>query len=143
MANREGMLRSLKDYDWTTHDLSKISREERMQIDEATIEFLRTKTKQELYGAALERGMVLGPVNTVRDIVESPQLASREYFVEVQHPELGDRIVYPGAPTKLSEVPWRISRRAPLIGEHNEEIYGQELGLTKKEMGMLKAAKVI
>lgn len=143
MANQEGMALNLKGYDWRTHDASQISQEERDKIEEAIIEFLRTKTKKELYDAALEKGLVLAPLNTVKDIVESPQLAAREYFVEVQHPELGDVITYPGAPIKLSEVPWRISRRAPLIGEHNEEIYEKELGLTKEKLSRLKATGVI
>lgn len=143
MANQEGMAEKLKDYDWSTHDASRISQEERSQIEESIIAFLGTKTKQELYDAALEKGIVLAPLNTIKDIVESPQLAAREYFIEVQHPALGDTITYPGAPVKLSEVPWRISRRAPFIGEHNEEIYEKELGLTKEELGRLKAAKVI
>jgi len=143
MANSEGMAEYLKDYDWTTHDMSNTSQEERSQIEEAVIAFLRTKTKEELYDAALEKGMVLGSLSTIKDIMGSPQLAVREYFVEVQHPELGDTIIYPGAPVKLSEVPWRISRRPPLIGEHNEEIYEKELGFTKEELSRLKAAKVI
>ncbi|HUV53394.1 MAG TPA: CoA transferase [Dehalococcoidia bacterium] len=133
MANSEGMALQLKDYDWATHDASQISQEERDTIENAIIAFLRTKTKQELYHAALEKGMVLAPLNTIKDVVESPQLAARQYFVEVEHPELDDIITYPGAPVKLSEVPWQISRRAPLIGEHNKEIYEGELNLTGKE----------
>jgi len=143
MANKEGMAENLRGYNWATHDASQISQEERSQIEEAVIAFLRTKTKQELYEAALEEEIVLAPLNTVKEIMESPQLAAREYFVEVQHPELGDTITYPGAPVKLSEVPWRINRRAPLIGEHNEGIYEKELGLTKEELSRLKVAKAI
>jgi len=143
MANKEGMAENLRGYDWSTHDASQISQEERNKIEEAIIAFLRTKTKQELYQAALEKGIVLAPLNTIKDIVESPQLAAREYFVEVQHPELGDAIAYPGAPVKLSDVPWRMSRRAPLIGEHNGEIYQGELGLTKEELARLKTAQVV
>ncbi|HUV53398.1 MAG TPA: CoA transferase [Dehalococcoidia bacterium] len=143
MANSEGMSENLRGYDWTTHDASQISQQERSQIEEALIPFLRTKTKEELYNAALEKGIVLAPLNTVKDVVESPQLAARQYFVEVEHPELGDTITYPGAPVKLSEVPWKISHRPPLIGEHNEEIYERELGFTKEELTRLKEANAI
>ena len=83
------------------------------------------------------------PVNTPRDLVENQQLAIRNYFLPVEHPELGTTITYPGAPYKLSEAPWQIWNRAPLIGEHNEEIYIGELGMTGEKLDTLKQAKVI
>jgi crotonobetainyl-CoA:carnitine CoA-transferase CaiB-like acyl-CoA transferase len=61
----------------------------------------------------------------------------------VEHPELGTKIRYPGPFAKLSETPIQITRRAPLIGEHNEEIYVKELGMSHKEMQTLKKAEVI
>jgi crotonobetainyl-CoA:carnitine CoA-transferase CaiB-like acyl-CoA transferase len=65
------------------------------------------------------------------------------YFVEVEHAELGDILTYPGAPYHLSETPWRIRRRAPLIGEDNEEVYGKELGFSKTEILDLKQKGII
>jgi crotonobetainyl-CoA:carnitine CoA-transferase CaiB-like acyl-CoA transferase len=105
--------------------------------------FFMTHTKAELYEGSLPRRIILNPVNTVKDLRESPQLKARDYFVQVEHPELGDTLTYPGAPYKLSETPWRIWRRPPLIGEHNEEIYEKELGLSKEEFILFKQAKVI
>jgi crotonobetainyl-CoA:carnitine CoA-transferase CaiB-like acyl-CoA transferase len=61
----------------------------------------------------------------------------------VEHPELGDTLQYPGAPAKMKETPWKIYRRAPLIGEHNEEVYEKELGLSKEDLAVLKANGVI
>src|SRR5947208_14032902 len=49
------------------------------------------------------------------------------FFTEVEHPELGRRFIYPGGAAIYNGSPWRISRRAPLIGEHNEEIFCAEL----------------
>ena len=63
--------------------------------------------------------------------------------MELEHPELGTTITYPGAFTKASEAPPKLSRRAPLIGEHNREIYEKELGLSKEEIVILKEARVI
>jgi len=63
--------------------------------------------------------------------------------VEVEHPELGETITYVGSPYKMTVAPWRISRRAPLIGEHNREIYEGELGLSPKHTRLLKEAGVI
>ena len=87
--------------------------------------------------------MLIAPYQTTKDISECPHLAGREYYTDVQHPELGDKITYPGAWAKISDVPWRISRRAPLIGEHNEEIYEKELGITMENLILLKSRAII
>jgi crotonobetainyl-CoA:carnitine CoA-transferase CaiB-like acyl-CoA transferase len=100
-------------------------------------------TKQELLDGAFKRHFGWGPVNSPKDLVESPQLNAREFFVKVEHPELQDTLTYPGPPLKLSETPWRIWRRPPLIGEHNQEIYEKELGLSREELIFLRQAKVI
>jgi formyl-CoA transferase len=61
----------------------------------------------------------------------------------LEHPELGSTIVYPGPSLKLSETPLSLRRRAPLIGEHNEEIYLGELGLSVERLEALKQIGVI
>jgi len=86
---------------------------------------------------------MLYPVATTVDMLENVQLAAREFWVEVEHPELGTTITYPGAFGHCSETPPRISRRAPLIGEHNLEIYQDELGISREKLTILKQAGVI
>jgi crotonobetainyl-CoA:carnitine CoA-transferase CaiB-like acyl-CoA transferase len=76
-------------------------------------------------------------------MAEYEQLRFREYWEEVEHPELETSVKYPGAFAKISEAPCAIKRRAPLIGEHNEEIYIKELGFSTEELIVLKQAKVI
>jgi crotonobetainyl-CoA:carnitine CoA-transferase CaiB-like acyl-CoA transferase len=105
--------------------------------------FLAPKTKQEIYAEAQRRRLPLAPVNTPRDLVESPQLRARGFFVDVEHPELGATIRYPGAPYALSETPWRLRQRPPLLGEHNEAIYVQELGLSHADLTALHAGGII
>jgi crotonobetainyl-CoA:carnitine CoA-transferase CaiB-like acyl-CoA transferase len=73
----------------------------------------------------------------------SVQLAARGFWTEVEHPELGTTITYPGTFAHTSEAPPGISRRAPLIGEHNQEVYAGELGISREELLTLKQAKVI
>jgi crotonobetainyl-CoA:carnitine CoA-transferase CaiB-like acyl-CoA transferase len=58
------------------------------------------------------------------------------------HPELQDTITYPGGCIRSSEAPQRQWQRAPLVGEHNAEVFGA-LGLSKEEIVMLKQAGVI
>ena len=112
-------------------------------IEEVWEAFLMTHTREELLTGAQKRGVRLMPVNEANDIVEDIGLNARGYFVDVEHPELGASLKYPGPPYRLSETPWRISRRAPLMGEHNIEIYEKELGLSKGQVAALKAANII
>ena len=76
-------------------------------------------------------------------MVNSSQLESRNFWVKLEHPELNDTIMYPGSISGMELAPPRLYRRAPLIGEHNEDIYAKELGLSKKETALLKQASVI
>ena len=72
----------------------------------------------------------------------SPHLAAREFFVEVEHPDAG-RWPYPGAPYRFAATPWRIRRRAPRLGEHNDEVYGEWLGRSGGELDTLRRTGVI
>jgi benzylsuccinate CoA-transferase BbsE subunit len=104
--------------------------------------FVRRHTKQELYEEGQRRRIIVFPVNEPADFFQNPQLAARDYFVRVEHPELGAAITYPGAPFKMHASPWRIHRRAPLVGEHNREVYA-ELGIDADRLADLIAAGVI
>lgn len=133
----------LKGIDWITFEWHTVKQE---VLDEITADFSRffmTRTKAELFEEAAKRGIMLYPIFTPKDMLEFGQLADRKYWVEVNHPELATNITYPGSFVKATEVPPKIYRRAPLIGEHNEEIYIGELGLTKKDILTLKQMKVI
>jgi crotonobetainyl-CoA:carnitine CoA-transferase CaiB-like acyl-CoA transferase len=74
---------------------------------------------------------MLYPVLTPKDILKFSQLESRGYWEEVHHPELGCSITYPGFFLKHRRR-WLETSPCTLIGEHNEEIYTKELGLSKK-----------
>ncbi len=142
-ANKEGMCLELKDFNWSQLDMSKKTQETADWIDNQVTEFIKTKTKAELMEGAVQRGIMVAPCNTIEDLVNSPHLSERGYWEAVEHPELGQSITYPGAPIKVPDAPWRISRRTPLIGEHNQEVFVGELGLSLEQMGILKANGVI
>ncbi|MBI2328216.1 MAG: CoA transferase [Chloroflexi bacterium] len=131
----------LKGIDWETLDLSTMPQDEMARLVEPTHKFFMAHTRAELWEGALKRRIRLYPVATTEDILENAQLAAREYWAEVKHPELGTTITYPGAFVKASETPPRISRRAPLIGEHNQEIYEKELGNSRQTKGYLANLK--
>ena len=112
-------------------------------FEEAVGKFFLTHTVAEIYQRALETGMVLYPVADCKDLAENPQLRARGFWQEVEHPELDTTITYPGAWVKMSEGACGIRRRAPLIGEHNQEVYEGELGLSREELSSLKQAGII
>lgn len=105
--------------------------------------FTRTKTKAELLAAALERDLLIAPVATTREVVESTQLAARGYWRDVVHPELARTVRYPGPFAKLGATPIQYRRRPPTVGEHNVEVYSGELGLDGDTLARLSAAGII
>ena len=133
----------IQEFDWQRPDFAQISQEEMDKIEEPTAKFFLIKTKAELLEGAVKHEVMLYPVCTVADILENPQLIDRNFWVKVEHPELGTKITYPGAFGRFSETSTMISRRAPHIGEHNEEIYEKELGITKDKLILLKQSGVI
>jgi crotonobetainyl-CoA:carnitine CoA-transferase CaiB-like acyl-CoA transferase len=70
----------------------------------------------------------VGPVNSVEDVFSDPHFAAREMLVEVEHPGAPEPVTIAGAPIKLTETPSGVRRRAPLLGEHTDEIL-EEVGL--------------
>lgn len=111
-------------------------------IDEVLRRFAKSKTKMEMYEGGQNRRLLIGIVSTPEDIAKNPQLQHRRWLTPVEHLELGNTILYPGPPYRLTETPWAIRRRPPQVGEHNEEVLS-ELGVTAQEMHDLRAAGVI
>ncbi len=123
--------------------LQPLSSEERAYIEETIELFCKKHPKAWLVAGAQERGAGWAPVYSPREIVENEQLAARDYFVTVHHEDLGESFVYPGAPWKLAETPWMQRGRAPHIGEHNEQVYGELLGLEPAELKRLRMRMVV
>ncbi len=84
--------------------------------------FTRSHTKAELYRGTLERRVLIVPLSDAADLANSRQLAAREFWTELEHPELGRRIRYPGPFVRLERTPIRYRRRAPRLDEHRAEL---------------------
>jgi crotonobetainyl-CoA:carnitine CoA-transferase CaiB-like acyl-CoA transferase len=85
---------------------------------------------------------MLYPVYGAKEIREDPQLMARGFWSSVDHPELGGVTLFPGSPFVFSGERQNI-HRAPLLGEHNEDIYCAELGISGEDLVTLKKAGVI
>ena len=112
-------------------------------INELVARFVPTITQQEAFQGAQELGFPWGAIRTPDDLVDDGHLGDRKFWVQVEHPELGTTFTYPGGAAIYGHTPWRISRRAPLIGEHNQEILGAELGLTPQTLALLTENGVV
>src|SRR5262249_28697577 len=99
-------------------------------------------TKQGLYLEAQSRHLAITPMNTPADFVESEQTKGRGYFLETEHPVVG-KYRQAGPLHQYSAMPARVRRPAPLVGQHNEEIFVGELGLSHADLATLRANGVI
>ncbi len=112
---------------------------EQSHIAEVLEHFFANITAEEAYHGAQERGSLAGAVRSPEEILNDPHWADRGFFVEIEHPELGRTITYPGLASIYEKSPGAITRRAPLLGEHNVDVY-DELGLTEPERAAIREA---
>lgn len=105
--------------------------------------FLLSKTKRELFEGAVQRRILMFPVSTTRDIVEDPQLQARQYFQQLTPPDLQDTVTFLGPFAQLSATPLQLRHLPPHLGQHNRDIYQNELGLQPTELAMLREQGVI
>jgi crotonobetainyl-CoA:carnitine CoA-transferase CaiB-like acyl-CoA transferase len=101
-------------------------------------------SRQDAKEASRTAGAARVPIafaHTLGDVLESEQLRDRGFFQQVDHPAAGI-LTYPGPPWRMSAVEWRAGR-APLLGEHNENLYCDEMGLSREDLARLRAVGVI
>ncbi|MFP3975112.1 MAG: CaiB/BaiF CoA transferase family protein [Chloroflexota bacterium] len=128
---------------WEEFDFAAISKEEIEIHQEAIRRFFMNHTKKEIAEEGLRRGIHASPINTPAEVMEYPQLKARDYWTELEHPELGIKSTYPGYFFLSSETQNFVRKWAPSAGEDNEDIYINKLGLSSSEMEKLKESGVI
>jgi len=79
-------------------------------------------------------------VTTAAELLDNEQLWERGFY---SIPDGEEKLVYPGAPYKLSESGWQLTSTAPQVGQHNNQVYCEELGLSAKELQDLIKAGVV
>ncbi|WP_411504430.1 CaiB/BaiF CoA transferase family protein [Brevibacillus centrosporus] len=97
--------------------------------------------RQEIIHKLDQAGVPAGPIHTVDQVLNHPQVLAREMVLEVEHPIVKD-LKMPGFPVKLSDTPAQVHRHPPLLGEHTEEIL-LEMGFLPEQIEGWRASKVI
>jgi crotonobetainyl-CoA:carnitine CoA-transferase CaiB-like acyl-CoA transferase len=136
-----GMAGDLKDPKYQDHAV--ITENTSHIIDDVIAKFIASLPAEEVYHAAQERGFTWGAVRAPEALLEDAHLHDRGFWKQVEHAEIGRSFTYPGEAAIYNGSPWQISRRAPLIGEHNREIFCDELALTREELSVLAENQVI
>lgn len=112
------------------------------ELDAVIEEWTRQRPREEVIQTMTEHGAIVGPVYDIADIFEDEQYAARNDLVEVEDSEVGDMKTMNTFP-KLSRTPGEVQHAGPSPGEHNEEIYVEELGLDKERYNHLQEEDVI
>ncbi|TCM50458.1 CaiB/BaiF CoA-transferase family protein [Kribbella sp. VKM Ac-2568] len=124
---------------YATHGARGSSMEE---LDGLIAEWSSTVKADELLDKLNTHGVPAGRIFRARDMLTDPHFAAREAIVRLTHPELGEFAMHNVVP-KLSDSPGRVRHVGPALGEHNEEIYRDLLGLGDDAMTSLRSAGVI
>ena len=114
----------------------------RSDLADIVLPWLMTQKKRDIAEKAQALGLNAAPVLDIGEVAEDSHNKERGFFVEVDHPIAG-RFRYPGAPFKLQEGGWEVRYPAPLLGQHNQDIYCHRLGYSKEDLVRLRASGVI
>ncbi|MBN1850161.1 MAG: CoA transferase [Deltaproteobacteria bacterium] len=137
----EGMVEDLKEderlwYDW----MYRIEKEE--HINDVFSKFIRTHTKKEMHDRLTKERSVWSAVRTVEEVANDPHLRERDFFIDVEHPDLGETVRYARPPAIINGARGDV-RPCPKIGAHNEDIYMGRMGMKKEELIALVSAGVL
>jgi crotonobetainyl-CoA:carnitine CoA-transferase CaiB-like acyl-CoA transferase len=102
----------------------------------------RKQTLREGVAAMVKAGVPCGPVYNIAEMMADEHVNAREMFVDVDHPKVGKTKIC-GTLFKLSSSQAKIRRPAPVLGEHNYEVYKEVLGLSKEEVDKMLEEKTI
>ena len=136
----EGMADDLTDDAWKDEAY-------RLEHVDHIIKIVKRWTEVHTTGELFEIGQLMrfpwAPIQSAKDVLESPQLKARGFFAPVEYPEIKKRVPCPNLPFRYSSLELKSPRRTPLIGEHNAEVLRGELGMTDKEVERLRSEGVI
>jgi CoA:oxalate CoA-transferase len=129
----------LQDPRFATND----ARMQHIEAGEALLaEWVRPQTADEVVEKVRGAGLPCAKVAAIDEVVMDPQLKHRGMIVEVDHPTAG-QVPMHGLNIHFSDTPQSIRRAPPLLGQHNEEVYGRWLNLDSSGVARLKTEGII
>ena len=132
----------LSNMDWENFDMGAATQDVLDRISKPIRDFFMGLTRKEILDAAITRNISICSLSSMEDLINDRNLKERNFWTGIDHPELGMRLPYPRKFADMSGVVINTRFRAPLIGEHNKEVYN-EIGLTGQDLILLKQAGVI
>jgi len=112
------------------------------QLNRLVEGWTKEHTTEEVMALLQEQGVAAGVVQDASDLAQDPRLKQRGFFIELDHPELG-KTISDAVPIKLSDTPARYTRAAPVLGQDNDYIYGELLGMNGDEVAELRQQGII
>ncbi|HXX59450.1 MAG TPA: CoA transferase, partial [Dehalococcoidales bacterium] len=126
-----------KNIDWDTFDQATANPALITELDTALSGFFKAHTMEEIFHAGQKYRLMITPVNSPKQITECPQLEIRQFWQKVNRPDWGDFLVAI-CPPHVSTGSLGFRRHAPRLGEHNNDIYVNELKLSATEVAALR-----
>jgi len=140
LLNNEGMAQDLTDEKWKDEEYRA---ENLDHLIEVLGEWTKTYKVDDLFQLGQRMRFPWAPIHSPKEILASPQLKARGFFMDFDHSEPGSVISFPGLPYRFSSQYSTPCERAPLIGEDNERVYERELGFRKEDLVRLSRIKAI
>ena len=136
-----GLVKMLGEPEWSREEWTQSAEGRRLNYDIINaflIEWLEDKDKDWVVERAIENRVPASPVGvTAERLARDEHLRERGFFVEMEHPEAG-KLRYPSVPFRFSETESSTRVSAPLLGQHNNEVYGEGLGFSGEELERLR-----
>ncbi len=142
----DAFVKLMGDPEWAKEDFCKDSvarAKNSLQINGKVKEWTLKHTKEEIFIKGQALSCPVAAVNTAEDVVNSEQMEARGFFVPLDHPGVGKLDKFPSRPFKFDKTPWQLERPAPLLGQHNEDIYCKRLGYKKEDLERLQETGAI
>jgi crotonobetainyl-CoA:carnitine CoA-transferase CaiB-like acyl-CoA transferase len=115
------------------HNRRRIADNPPPELDVPLAQWFMVRTRADIFHQCREARLPIAPVYHIDELAAHPQLAARGFLMAVERPGV-DALRLPGLPMQLSKTPWRARLPAPLLGEHNVQLYCDELGYDRSEL---------
>ena len=137
----QGLLEFMGNPEWATPEMFSDPATHGPELNRHMREWFGQHMREWLYAEGQAHGVPVAPYYTPSEVFTSPQQRQRDFYTQVNHPQTGP-LEYTGAPFQLSETPTTLTR-APLLGEHNAEVYCGLLGYAVRELAALGRARAV